>query len=37
MTTSKSMTLIAQRKKENEGSGITTPPLLFAFAIDLKL
>jgi hypothetical protein len=37
MTTSKSMTPIARRKKAKDGSGITVLLALFGFAIDPKL
>jgi hypothetical protein len=36
MITSKSMALIARRKKPNDGSGITALPLFLAFAIGLE-
>jgi hypothetical protein len=37
MTTSKSMTPIARRKKPKDGSGITGLPLVLAFAIGSEL
>jgi hypothetical protein len=37
MTTSKTMTPIARRKKAKDGSGITALLALFGFAIDAEL